>query len=305
MLSVIICTYNPAPAPLRRTLEALAKQTLPAGEWELLIVDNASPEPLTVSALADRTKRPFRLIFEPVPGLARARITGCREAKSDLLVYVDDDNLLAPDYLERALEISRSHPFLGAWSGHLEGEFETEPAPELRPYLVHLAIRDVIREEWASFPNYRTCPWGAGLCIRRRVVEAYARDFDKDFRSQIGTTGNSLARGEDTDLAFTACTLGLGLGVFPSLRLVHLMPAARLKKDYLLRIAEESTYANVVISHLHGLGLPPAPGALGEVRHRLRGLASGFSFEWRMQDAKRRGIARALKAISALSAAGK
>ena len=45
-LSVIIFTHNPRLHYLRRVLDALRSQTLPLEQWELLLVDNASSEPL-------------------------------------------------------------------------------------------------------------------------------------------------------------------------------------------------------------------------------------------------------------------
>ena len=47
MISVIICTHNPRPDYLRRVLDALKAQTLPKERWELLLIDNASNEPLS------------------------------------------------------------------------------------------------------------------------------------------------------------------------------------------------------------------------------------------------------------------
>jgi cellulose synthase/poly-beta-1,6-N-acetylglucosamine synthase-like glycosyltransferase len=41
-LSVVICAHNPRPPYLARVLDALAAQTLPKEEWELLLVDNGS-----------------------------------------------------------------------------------------------------------------------------------------------------------------------------------------------------------------------------------------------------------------------
>ena len=44
--------------------------------------------------------------------------------RSAEIVYVDDDNLLAPDYLAEVVRIAREWPELGAWGGHIEAEFE-------------------------------------------------------------------------------------------------------------------------------------------------------------------------------------
>ena len=45
-ISVVICSHNPREDYLRRVLAALKAQTLPKEQWELLLIDNASKEPL-------------------------------------------------------------------------------------------------------------------------------------------------------------------------------------------------------------------------------------------------------------------
>ena len=69
-LSVIICTHNPRLDYLRRVLAALQNQTLSSGEWELVMVDNASHTPL--SGTIDLSWHPQgRVVREE--NLARAR----------------------------------------------------------------------------------------------------------------------------------------------------------------------------------------------------------------------------------------
>ncbi len=45
-ISVIICTHNPRPDYLGRVLEALKAQTLSKDQWELLLIDSASDDPI-------------------------------------------------------------------------------------------------------------------------------------------------------------------------------------------------------------------------------------------------------------------
>jgi hypothetical protein len=45
-LSVILCTHNPRLEYRSRTLEALRSQTVPRADWELMLIDNRSAEPL-------------------------------------------------------------------------------------------------------------------------------------------------------------------------------------------------------------------------------------------------------------------
>ncbi|WOO40810.1 glycosyltransferase [Rubellicoccus peritrichatus] len=296
-LAVIICTYAPNMDFLTRTLDALNKQDLSTEKWRLVIVDNASPNPLSKDLLKPLIKRDFELITEAKPGLVFARLAGYEATDEEILVYVDDDNLLATDYLSKALEIAEQYPFLGAWSGNLVGEFEKEPTPDLIPYLDHLALREVKQEAWANFPNYNCSPWGAGMCLHRRVMTAYKKSMDSPHRSSLGVKGKSLARGEDTDIAYIACSIGLGIGVFPQLILTHIIPTNRLEKDYLRRIAEESTFANVMVSFLHGLPLPPTPTTLGRIKRLFSRLTQAGTFEHEIEEANIRGIKRALNAI--------
>ena len=95
-VSVIICTHNPRPDAFRRVLDSLAAQTLPKAQWELLLVDNASDDrleprwPLSWHSNA-------RHVREDQLGLTAARLRGIRESRGDVLIYVDDDNVLAAD----------------------------------------------------------------------------------------------------------------------------------------------------------------------------------------------------------------
>src|SRR5882672_7306824 len=97
-VSVIICTHNPRPHYLVRALNALRAQTLSFDRWEFLLVDNASKEP--VAETYDISWHPnARHVLEQELGLAPARRRGMREATCDLFIFVDDDNVLDPEYL--------------------------------------------------------------------------------------------------------------------------------------------------------------------------------------------------------------
>src|SRR5690242_20640193 len=124
-VSVIICTHNPRSQYLRRVLKALRNQTLPLNQWELLIIDNASHQPLT-SAAWDVSWHPLtRIIREDELGLSVARRRGMRASSANVLVFVDDDNVLELNYLATTLQISQGWPLLGVWgSGCIRPEFE-------------------------------------------------------------------------------------------------------------------------------------------------------------------------------------
>jgi|SRR5580704_11614417 glycosyltransferase involved in cell wall biosynthesis len=91
--SVILCSHNPRPHYLTRVLSALKDQTLAKDRWELLLIDNASDKPLAPNYDLS-WHRAAAHIKEPELGLAFARHRGIHEAKGDIWVFVDDDNLL-------------------------------------------------------------------------------------------------------------------------------------------------------------------------------------------------------------------
>ncbi len=299
-LSVIICTHNPKPAYLRRALTAVQTQTLPLEQWELLLVDNASNEPL--ASIWDLSWHPqARHVREARLGLTPARLRGIAEVRSDLLVFVDDDNLLRCDFLARALEIAREFPWIGAWGGNVVGEFE-QPVPGwARPHLHALALRDVDRDYWSNYlVDNRSLPFGAGLCVRKPVAAAYVRALaDRPASMDLDRKGTSLVSAGDIDLALTAYDAGYGTGMFQRLHITHLIPKTRLTVDYLCRLLEGIEYSTHLLRNHRNSDYAPAEDA--GVHRWLR------SYQvWRLPEpiksfarAQSRGLARARAEINA------
>jgi glycosyltransferase involved in cell wall biosynthesis len=250
--SVILCTHNPRPEYLRRTLDSLRSQTLSPERWELLLVDNASKQ-----RLADLWDLSWharaRHVREETPGLTAARLRGIEEATGELLVFVDDDNVLAADYLEHSATIYRADARLGVFgSGSLEPEFEVPPPPELTGRLSMLALRTVASSLWTNNPKDYSCiPWGAGLVVTRHVANVYREFLEKlNIDGLVDRRGQRLFSGGDDLFSWTAASAGLGFGVFPQLRITHLISAGRLNRPYFLRLLHDHAYSNGVLSYL-------------------------------------------------------
>jgi hypothetical protein len=77
-----------------------------------------------------------------------------------------------------------------------------------------------------------------------------------ELRRSLGRTGTQLIGSEDSDLAFTACDLGLGNGIFCRLKLTHIIPRQRLQERYLLRLVESLTFSNTLLMLAHGVAAP-------------------------------------------------
>jgi glycosyltransferase involved in cell wall biosynthesis len=249
--SVIICAHNPRPDYLRRVLNALRGQILPKEQWELLVVDNASKVPL--ASAWDFSWHPNSCcVLEDELGQAFARQRGMRQASADLLVFVDDDNVMAPDYLSEAIRIKREWPLLGVWgSGAMVPEFERLPPDYLKELLLLTLDRPQSKNIYWS--NVHSCtesmPWGAGLCVRADVAAAYCKLFENSSLSLTGRQGKSLMSCDDMEICYVACNAGLGMGVFPELRVTHLIPKERIAEKYLLKLLEGSLISAMVLTY--------------------------------------------------------
>ena len=247
-ISVIICAHNSRSDYLARVIDALRNQSIDQREWELLLVDSGSTPPL--SERVDLSWHALaRHVREDEPGLTRARLRGIAESAGDLVIFVDDDNVLDPDFLSTSARIYGEKPHIGAWSGQAFPEFDVPPPEWTRRYWGNLVIRQLERDRWSNLPlNAETMPCGAGLCVRRSVANHYAHLHESGARQfLLDRVGTSLLAGGDNDLAACACEVGLGVGVFTALRLKHLMPAIRLREDYLLRLIEGISFSTVIL----------------------------------------------------------
>jgi glycosyltransferase involved in cell wall biosynthesis len=249
-LSVIICSHNPRPPYLVRVLEALRSQILPPSRWELLLVDNASQQALAAAWDLSWHSRSFH-VAEPELGLAAARRRGMRHAKGDVLVFLDDDNVIAPDYLTQVLRISSDNASLGVLgSGSIVGEFEVSPPPHLRAYLRYLALREIEAPQFSRDAMSKEAkPWGAGLCVRAEVAAAYCQLSTRGSVAISGRRGQDLIGGEDDEISIIACNKGFQIGIFPELKLTHLIPQHRVSDQYLIKIREGLALTDLLLAY--------------------------------------------------------
>jgi glycosyltransferase involved in cell wall biosynthesis len=256
-VSVMICSHNPTLAYLNRVLDALKSQTLPFDQWELILVDNKSDDPL-VNRIDLSWHPNARHVFEGELGLVNARLRSLKETQGKLCVFVDDDNVLEPEYLQCALKIWEKYPIVGAWSGQIIPDFiGGEPEAWTRPMWNMLALDQFDQDIWSNIDMLETMPVGAGMCLRREVGKQYVHLLETDSRRLMlgrrGKTGNILASNEDTDMALSALDIGLGIGKFTQLRLTHIIPSSRLTEDYLLRILKGIVYSMKIMHYLRGV----------------------------------------------------
>jgi hypothetical protein len=260
LVSVIVVAYNPRSDLLSWALDSLEAQTFPKSQFEVIVVDNNSNPPLDESRLRDGRSLQLRLLREPRQGNTFARCTGISDARSDVLVFVDDDNHIDNDYLQKALSIATTDPSLGAFGGKARPVLEG-PLPawkeRLLPYLGirdfgpnHITSRERCWGEWE--------PIGAGMVFRRDVGEEYVRWVALDgATSQLGRKAHKgLMSGEDALIAQAAYRLGYACSYQPSLAMSHCMKQTRMQVRILARTMEGHGRSFVLLQSIIGWPVP-------------------------------------------------
>ncbi|MES1166818.1 MAG: glycosyltransferase [Pseudomonadota bacterium] len=296
-LTVAICTRNPRRDYLNRVLLALAAQTLPRSEWELLLVDSASTEPLT-AGLTSYLGLASRVVRLDVSGLLRARFAAIAAAAAPVILFLDDDNVPAPDFFARGLEVASGWPMLGCWGpAVIAPECESPPEPQVAGHLGRMACCDFPADRWSN--TLDVVPPGAGLFVRTACARDYATFAEHDPRRQlVGETADRFFRGDDTDLVFFIVKGGRGAGQFRSLQLTHLMPGRRLTQDYVVLLAKVAAGSAVVINYLWGVP-PRRESPLDWLVYRLKALRFR-GLDRRIARAHREGEAEARVLVGSL-----
>ena len=298
--SVIVCTHNPRSDYFARVLDALRSQTLPLNKWELLIIDNASKVPL--ARHWNISWHPMvRHIVENEIGVAAARRRGIQEACADLIVFVDDDNVLDKTYLTQAVGIGRDWPLLGAWgSGSIQGDFEVKPPESIIKFLPYLALREIASPQWSNAAScWQAMPWGAGLCVRTPLAVAYRQSCERSSIRISGRSGNSPFSGEDKEIALTCCTQGSGFGVFPDLKLTHLIPRHRISEGYIVRLVEFTKLCDLLLDYKWQNIIPESPTRVKMLLSVLESLLFHSGIDRRMRFASVRALTKANRIIDA------
>jgi hypothetical protein len=107
--------------------------------------------------------------------------------------------------------------------------------------------------------------------------------------------GKLLVSCGDSDLAFTACDIGLGTGLFTSLKLTHLIPPSRLEEEYLIKLCEGIYYSLTFLAYFRGKMPPKHSGVEKLFEYYI--LLRMNPRDRRIYNAQRRGKALAIQEI--------
>ena len=238
-LTAILCSYNPRQDLLNWAMQSIAQQTLDRSAFEVILVDNNSTPEIGHHDFPSAQDLDVKIIREPRQGLVFARIAGIKESRAELIVFVDDDNYLAPDYFSKALEIAEREAEIGIFGGISHASLEIEVGRLKQKLLPNLGIRDYGSEPITSYEQHwgEWEPIGAGMVTRREVAEAFVTFVDQEaIAGDLGRKGKDLMSCEDSLFARIANHEGYANSYQPELSLHHFMKKERLSFPYFWKL---------------------------------------------------------------------
>ncbi len=243
--TVAIPTYNGEsrlPKILERVRECFALASLMQPNttqisWEILLVDNNSTDD-TAKVIQElqaywTEAYPLRYCFEAEQGAAFARQRAVREARGELIGFLDDDNLPAPDWVAQAYSFAQMHPKAGAFSGQIHGDFEVNPPENFEKIQAFLAIREHGPTPHQFDPDNLRLPPAACLVVRKKAwcESVPPRPF------LTGKLPGVMVQGDDYEPLLYMHKAGWEIWYHPALHTYHQIPHWRLERDYLLSIS--------------------------------------------------------------------
>lgn len=176
MFSVVIPTYNRSNL-LQLSLQSILDQVFPISQFEVLVIDNGSVDNTKhIVESFQRLAPNIRYFYDQTPGLHVGRHRGMKEAKGDILVYVDDDIEAMQGWLS-AIAVCFQDPDVVMVGGNNLPRYSTTPPDWLlnlwqRPSLGGHAIPYLsvleLPEGRRDFSPYYV--WGCNFSIRKQIV---------------------------------------------------------------------------------------------------------------------------------------
>lgn len=245
--SVIVCTRNRS-SFLREVCQEILRIEYPRKSWELLIVDNGSTDDTFQVAQKFAADHPslVRVAQELQTGLSIARNRGIREAKGDIIAFIDDDAFPDPRWLDALVE-TLAEPGVMCSGGPVDPMFQGDTElPEwfIGRFLPYLTVFD--RGPVPAKLRYNEYPRGTNIAYRRDVFERYGV-----FSPHLGRKGTRLLSCEETEHCLRIERGGGRILYVPQARVRHLTVAERITPDWMEKRFRAQGQSEAIINWIH------------------------------------------------------
>lgn len=253
-LTLALCTHNHADR-LARTLRDLADLTPPNRPFEFVVIDNASTDetPALLSSSAwHAAGQPVRVVHEAKLGIANARNRALSEAHGTFLLFIDDDETPASDWLA-AMEKTLIDHAPDAIGGRIEVMFEGVARPAwLQDELLGFLGKLDHGPEGKPLSSPSTPTFTGNAAYRVETLRQLG-----GFDPMLGRRGNINLGGEDTELYRQLVRLGHTIRWAPDAVVFHRIQALKIDRRYFLELHYRQGYMEAARRRGRASRVPP------------------------------------------------
>ncbi|MBI2635305.1 MAG: glycosyltransferase family 2 protein [Parcubacteria group bacterium] len=261
-ISVVIATYN-RDHLVTRALAALARQNLPKGFFEIIVVNDGSTdgtEEEVKNFIKKNTSSYITLItLEKNLGSSFARNTGILSSKGEFIAITDDDCIVPSDWLSQFLKAFETNPEIIAVGGFKKPHRDNGLKPSRYDIFMFWRRLPFMKTECKSVEMnpFNNCGDTANVCYRKQALEA------------VGGFNNDIRTFNDWELKIRLHQLGSPLLYRP----IFIPHEADLKFGKFLKYWLRLGYDCFLISKIH----PEHPVFNTSLRTTLRRIIAGVS----------------------------
>lgn len=234
LLTFAFCTYNRADR-LERLVEAMRAQSCPI-RFEILAINNNSRDDTVavLGRLATAPGAPLRFVTEHEQGIVPARNRAIAEALgSDMLVFIDDDELPEPGLLDAA------HDAIGnegadCVGGRIKIDFSTYARPDWLDDDVAGFLGALNHSDQAFWiENTSTPVWSGNVGYNMRL---FREDDSLRFDPRYNRAGEGVGGGSDAMMFRTLLARGARIRYRPDMTILHSVDPWKLRRSYFLKL---------------------------------------------------------------------
>lgn len=231
MISAIISTYN-REKYLPKLFKSICKQDYL--DFEIIIVNNNSPgntKELTSKFIKENPNIKISYFIEKKQGLSFGRNRGIKEAKGNIIIFLDDDAYISNNYFHKIAMYFDKYSDVMAIGSKILLEYESKVPDWENPFLNSLLGYFNLGEKTKYF-NKNNYPRGSNMCFRKDVFNTVGL-----FNTDLGRIGNKLSGGEEKDIFQRIYNQNIKVLYVPDAIVYHAVPIDRTKKSFIKKQA--------------------------------------------------------------------
>lgn len=227
--SFITCTYN-RDKYIGQTLQSVCDQKYPDNNYEIIVIDNNSTDNTASICEEFRAEYPnknFRYFKEMNQGLSFALNRGIKEAQGEYLIFVDDDETIIPEHLERLDNHLRTYPEAVLCGTPVIPVYEI-PEPKWMSRFTQRLIGGYFDQgKEVKILEAKNYPGTGHTIIKKELYERYG-----NYNTELGRKGTSLIGAEDKDMFNRLKNNNIICYYLPDIPIYHHIPPNKMTDEF-------------------------------------------------------------------------